>query len=68
MTQTPPVRTAADIPAEITKLIYTLPASAQSPRSFAPALSQNQIADLLAHFWPAIEAHIRQQVAEEGAR
>jgi hypothetical protein len=52
-----------DIPTEITKLVYTAP----KIESYRPSgeLSQNQTAEMLAHFWPAIEAHIRQQVAEE---
>jgi hypothetical protein len=28
-------------------------------------LSQNQLAALLSHYWPAIEAHVREQVACE---
>ncbi|MDX3230576.1 hypothetical protein [Streptomyces sp. ME19-01-6] len=48
-----------DIPTEITKLVYTCPLSASQGRS------QNEVATLLAHYWPAIEQHIRQQVAGE---
>jgi hypothetical protein len=46
-----------DIPTEITKLTYSL----LDP----PVLSQNDAARMLAHFWPAIEAHTREQVAQE---
>lgn len=45
---------ADSIPADITKLTYTAP---------GPKLSQNDAAALLAHYWPAIEQHIRTQVA-----
>lgn len=48
-----------DIPTEITKLVYTLPLSTSQ------AFSQNQAAALLAHFWPAIEQHVRKQVAAD---
>jgi hypothetical protein len=48
-----------DIPTEITKLVYTLPFDTSK------AYSQDQAADLLAHFWPAIEERIREQVADE---
>lgn len=48
-----------DVPTEITKLVYTLPLSTSQ------AFSQNQAAALLAHFWPAIEKHVREQVAAE---
>jgi hypothetical protein len=51
------------IPTEITKLIYTAP----RVESYRPSgeLSQNQAAEFLAHFWPEIEAHAREQVAQE---
>jgi hypothetical protein len=45
-----------DIPTEITTMAYTAP---------GPRLSQNAAATLLAHYWPAIEQHVREQVAEE---
>jgi len=45
-----------DIPTEITRLTYTAP---------GPTLSQNTVAKLLAHYWPAIEQHVRKQVASE---
>ncbi|MFG3429697.1 hypothetical protein [Streptomyces californicus] len=47
---------ADDIPGHITHLTYSAP---------GPALSQNQAAALLAHYWPAIEQHIRHQVSDE---
>lgn len=46
-----------DVPTEITKLVYTAP--------WIMPRSQNDVAALLAHYWPAIEAHIREQVARE---
>ncbi|MCP9209627.1 hypothetical protein [Streptomyces cucumeris] len=46
-----------DIPIEITNLTYTAP---------GPVMSQNQVAEVLAHYWPAIERCIRQRIAEEG--
>lgn len=48
-----------DIPTSVTKLVYTDPHTVNGP------LSQNGIAELLTHYWPAIEAHIREQVAQE---
>ncbi|MEZ0090026.1 hypothetical protein [Streptacidiphilus sp. EB129] len=48
---------ADDIPTSITNLIYSAP--------FKNQLSQNDVAALVAHFWPAIEQHIREQVATE---
>lgn len=49
-----------DIPTEITRMTY------RSTQAFSdaglPILSQNQTAVLLAHYWPAIEQHIRGQV------
>lgn len=53
-----------DIPTEITKLVYTAPKIG----GFGPSavrLSQNEAAEFLAHFWPAIERHVREQVATE---
>ncbi|MFI5749033.1 hypothetical protein ACIBBE_24575 [Streptomyces sp. NPDC051644] len=47
---------ADTIPTHITALAYTAP---------GPKLSQNDTAALLAHFWPAIEEHIRRQAAAE---
>lgn len=49
--------TADDIPTEITRLVYTAPWIA--PRS------QNDIAELLAHYWPAIEEHFRERLGSE---
>jgi asparagine N-glycosylation enzyme membrane subunit Stt3 len=46
-----------DIPTEITALIYSAP--------FKNRLSQNDVAAILAHFYPAIEQHVRATVAEE---
>lgn len=48
-----------DVPTEVTKLVYTCPLSASK------AVSQNQVAELLAHYWPAIEKHVRRQVGRE---
>lgn len=55
-----------DIPTEITKLVYTFDA----PRlTNLHDLSQNETAQILAHFWPAIAAHIRAQpVGKPGYR
>lgn len=47
-----------DIPTEITKLVYTL------PLANSRAVSQNETATLLAHFWPAIRAHFLNEGAE----
>lgn len=38
-----------DIPTSVTDLIYSAP--------FKNQLSQNNVAELLAHFWPAIRTH-----------
>ena len=46
-----------DIPTEVTKLVYGA--------RFCETLGQAQAAIMLAHFWPAIEQHIRAQVALE---
>lgn len=46
-----------DIPASVTELCKTGP--------WIIPKSPSQAAFLLAHFWPAIEAHIREQVARE---
>lgn len=52
-----------DIPAAITRLVYAAP---HLPAALdGLVLSQNQAAAVLAHFWPAIEQHIRQQIAEQ---
>ncbi|MFJ6215056.1 hypothetical protein ACIQGZ_17225 [Streptomyces sp. NPDC092296] len=56
--------TGDDIPTEITKLVYTSP-WVGNPATRAMKLSQNDAAAQLAHYWPAIEAHIREQVATE---
>lgn len=55
--------TPDDIPTAITKLVYTAP----KVESYRPSgeLSQNQAAELLAHYWPAIEQHIREQIGRE---
>ncbi|WP_127455118.1 hypothetical protein [Streptomyces sp. B29(2018)] len=44
------------IPTSITQLTYSAP---------GPTLSQNESATLLAHYWPAIEAHVRAQAADD---
>ena len=46
-----------DIPAKIAKLVYTAPRC--NPRS------ENDAAEYLAHYWPAIERHVREQVATD---
>lgn len=53
-----------DIPTSVTKLVYTAP-WVGDPKYYASKLSQNEIAAQLAHYWPAIEQHIREQVAQE---
>jgi hypothetical protein len=50
-----------DIPVEVTKWAYNAPL----PRG--AVLSQNEAADLLAHFWPAIAVHLRSQHFREAA-
>jgi hypothetical protein len=49
--------TPDDIPVSVTRLIYTDPAGC--------VLSQNQAAVMFTHYWPAIEQHIREQIAQE---
>ena len=51
--------TADDIPTSVTKLVYTAP--------WILPRSQNDVAELFAHFWPAIERHFRDQVLAEAA-
>jgi hypothetical protein len=46
-----------DIPTEITKLVYSDPSGI--------ALSQNQLAVFLAHYWPDIKAHILREAATQ---
>lgn len=46
-----------DIPTTITQLTYTAPFATAD----LPILSQNDTAKMLAHYWPAIEAHVREQ-------
>ncbi|MFD5564484.1 hypothetical protein [Kitasatospora griseola] len=53
-----------DIPTSVTQLVYTAP-WVGDPKYCAVKLSQNEIAEQLAHYWPAIEQHIREQVAQE---
>jgi hypothetical protein len=48
--------TADDIPGSVTKLVYTC------PLGISKAVSQNQVADLLTHYWPAIREHFATQV------
>jgi len=57
--------TPDDIPTSVTRLIYTYRPDGHREDSFLPDLSQNQTAELLAHFWPAIEQHIREQIAQQ---
>lgn len=49
-----------DIPTTITRLIYDDPIHRGQLK-----ISQNDIARSLAHYWPAIEQHIRRQIADE---
>jgi hypothetical protein len=56
--------TADDIPTSVTKLTYRRTQELAS--AGLPVLSQNQTAELLAHFWPAIEQHFRSQHFTEG--
>jgi hypothetical protein len=56
---TTPAMQPDDVPTEVTKLVYTCPMSASR------GYSQNEVAAMLAHYWPAIEAHIRAQIADE---
>ncbi|WP_438489526.1 hypothetical protein [Streptomyces sp. S186] len=48
-----------DVPTEVTKLVYSAPRT--------EARSQNEVAELLAHYWPAIANHVRRQVLREAA-
>lgn len=48
--------TADDIPTSVTKLVYTCPFETSK------AYSQNQVAELLAHYWPAIAEHFARKV------
>lgn len=50
-----------NVPTDVTKLVYTC------PLSISKAVSQEQVAVLLAHYWPAIEKHVRAQVLDEAA-
>lgn len=63
MTDTTPDPTARvtpdDIPTSVTKLVYTCPLDTSR------AVSQNEAAALLAHYWPAIEQHFRRLLADE---
>lgn len=54
---------ADDIPTEITRMTYRTTQSLSA--AGLPILSQNQTAVLLAHYWPAIEAHFRNLLADE---
>jgi hypothetical protein len=55
--------TPDDIPTSVTQLTYRT-AQALGDAGI-PVLSQNQTAVLLAHYWPAIEAHFRDLLADE---
>lgn len=54
-----------DIPTEITQLVYTAPPISKQNKI---ALSQDEVAEQLAHYWPAIEGHVRRQVLREAAQ
>lgn len=53
-----------DIPTEITKLMWTAPFVSISPTEHINLTAPDTRA-VLAHFWPAIEAHLREQIATE---
>lgn len=53
-----------DIPTEVTELVYTAPWTG-SRYLRTEAAAKNEAAAQLAHYWPAIEAHIRKEVADE---
>lgn len=55
---------ADDIPTDITHLVYTAPEIGGAATGIH-SVSQNDMAKLLAHFWPAIEAHIRKHMADQ---
>lgn len=64
--ETPTARaTADDIPTSVTQLVYTAPPIDENHNGKPLHLSQNKTAELLAHYWPAIEAHFRGQIAVE---
>ena len=48
-----------DIPTSVTKLVYTAPWIGD-PKTCAAKLSQNEAAEQLAHYWPAIREHFAQ--------
>lgn len=54
---------ADSIPTKITGRVYDLPAVL--PSGTALALSQNDAAYLLAHFWPELERHMREQAVRD---
>lgn len=56
--------TPDQIPTSITELVDGEQADNLYAQGF-PVLSQNDAAKLIAHFWPAIEAHIRKQIARD---
>ncbi len=53
-----------EIPTTITRLVYDAP-RIPTPDGNTLKLSQNQAAQMLAHFWPEIERHIRGLLADE---
>lgn len=50
------------IPTSVTRMVYDAPLL---PITFSGRMSQNDAAKFLAHFWPEIEAHHREQIARE---
>jgi hypothetical protein len=54
-----------DIPTEITRLTYSAPPVDKNHNGTPLHLSQNRAAEQIAHYWPAIEKHVREQVAGE---
>jgi len=59
MTDTSPPMDPDDIPTSVTRLVYTAPIVTE-PGAFAHRLSQNQAAEMIAHYWPAIAEHFAQ--------
>lgn len=54
-----------DIPESITAQVYGVPLLTNPARKTTHILTRSDAAEVLAHFWPAIERHIREQVAAD---
>lgn len=52
-----------DITTSVTRLVYDAPKIRTETRDVA--LSQNDVARLLAHYWPAIAEHFAQQILDQ---